>query len=256
MYYKPWIYLYILDAIVMITFLVGMANLVYFWTRGGGIGLKRKLGIWWIARAIVLNVLLQTQILKLGKLRWAMHMCIFYGFIGLLVFYWQTPLWTFLKVDFFVNGPGPAIVKAICDLSGLVLLAGICIAFVRRFIAKPEQLDTITSDAVTLIYLLLIALTGFLNEGVRYALYPQSPEAAGAFIGMPLGALLSGLGLTNAAGTAMWVIHITISFSFIAYFPFSKLAHAFAAPLNVLANASEEGDRKDLYGSLVGGHHG
>ncbi len=48
-------------------------------------------------------------------------------------------------------------------------MVGLAIAIIRRYLQRPERLDNILSDHLTLSLLLAIFLTGFLVEGARVA---------------------------------------------------------------------------------------
>ena len=248
MYYKPWVYFYVLDVLVSIIFLIGIIDMVYIWTRGKEKPLKKKINIKMIGKAFLFNVLLQTQILKLSKFRWVMHMCIFYGFMGLLLFYWQTPLFTsVIPIEFYISGKGASMNEFLNDFFGLILFIGLMMAITRRFIIKPEQLETILDDGVIVVWLFVIVITGYLLEATRFAISPYTPEMTYSFIGNAIRYLVEGYKIPEYWGTYVWVFHSTISMGFVAYIPFSKLRHIFASPLNNLINASEEAHRKDIY---------
>jgi nitrate reductase gamma subunit len=53
------------------------------------------------------------------------------------------------------------------DLGGIMLLIGVLIAFLRRYIQKPQRLDNILDDATALTFIFVIVLTGFILEGLR-----------------------------------------------------------------------------------------
>jgi len=54
------------------------------------------------------------------------------------------------------------------DLGGIMLLMGVIIALVRRYIQKPQRLDNILDDATALAFIFVIVLTGFILEGFVY----------------------------------------------------------------------------------------
>jgi len=181
-------------------------------------------------------------------------MLVFVGFLGLLL---QTSFLFFCShlvspeswlVLFFYKGNGKLFLDFWGDWFGLCMGAGVSMAFCRRFILKPQQVDTLYSDVSALFLLLLIAISGFWCEGMRIAQTELTPDMKFSFVGYPVALLLKGLHLQELT-YPWWVwVHVIASLSFIAYIPFSKMLHIFTSPAEILVNASEENLRKDIYG--------
>jgi nitrate reductase gamma subunit len=55
------------------------------------------------------------------------------------------------------------------DIGGLIALAGVILAFLRRYIQKPERLDNRREDLLALLAIILIVFSGFIVEGFRIA---------------------------------------------------------------------------------------
>src|SRR4030042_2301752 len=53
------------------------------------------------------------------------------------------------------------------DLGGVMLIAGVIIAVFRRYVQKPDRLDTIFDDATALSLIFIVVITGFIAEGLR-----------------------------------------------------------------------------------------
>ncbi|MDB9822446.1 heterodisulfide reductase-related iron-sulfur binding cluster [Deltaproteobacteria bacterium] len=159
-----------------------------------------------------------------------MHVFIMWGFIGLFVgtVLSTTDYWLihFLSGDIYL-------VYSFClEILGLMLIVGLFMALIRRYIAKVSRLNNRFQDLWILILLLACVLTGFLVEGIRLAV--QRPEWGGySFAGLVFSSLLSSKDQATALYSFMWWLHVLISFFLIAYFPFSKLFHSFAAPFNI-----------------------
>jgi nitrate reductase gamma subunit len=83
-------------------------------------------------------------------------------------------------------GPGKPFLDVWGDLWGLILLIGLTIAFMRRYVVKAVQLDTILMDNAALIFLFAICLTGFLSEAQRLAAVPYDPSMRYSFVGVLL----------------------------------------------------------------------
>ena len=120
-----------------------------------------------------------------------------------------------------------------------MLLLGLTIAIIRRFIIPAKQLETLSKDTMSLVLLMVIALSGFFCEGVRL-MYPEYASVASySFAGNILAKMFEGIGL-GLIDYKLWVwIHAIISMIFLAYIPFSKAWHIFVSPLEIVIDASE-----------------
>jgi nitrate reductase gamma subunit len=120
-----------------------------------------------ILKVFFVDVLFQVRILKDKKdfLGWIMHLCLFWGFLLLLIFHaldkyiataispgYQSTLnpWMFL-----------------INLFGLVLLLGIVLAIVRRAVTRREDIKTSGMDIYAIAILLVIVCSGFLLDGLK-----------------------------------------------------------------------------------------
>jgi len=162
----------------------------------------------------------------------SMHFMIFWGFvvmfIGTLVVMGEADFG--LKTmwgDFYLG------LSLALDLVGLLAIAGIVMAMVRRYILKPDRLDNTPDDLYVLLLILAILLTGFLLEGLRIV-STQDPWAAWTPVGLALSYLFAGAGPDGitTAHEILWWTHMALAMGFIAYLPFSKLGHIFLIPLN------------------------
>ncbi|MBI3651815.1 MAG: 4Fe-4S dicluster domain-containing protein [Acidobacteria bacterium] len=123
----------------------------------------------------------------------------------------------------------------IVDVFGVLVLIGVGIALYRRAIVKPRKL--VYTDEATLILtaIFLMALTGFLVEGWRIG---ATDEVWGKW--SPFGYLLAQASAAMLSRNAMraahfgaWWTHAVLVFGFIAWSPFTKMAHVVFAPLNI-----------------------
>lgn len=245
--------LYFLSALAVVIFVLGFLGKLFLWTQGKAPSFHEKAHVKNVIWIFFRNVILQKQIFQQSIIRWIMHMLIFVGFMGLLI---QTSSLFFCShflspessfVIFFYQGNGKLILDFWGDLFGLFMVVGLAIAFSRRFIFKSERLDTMYSDVFALLLLLVIAITGFWCEGVRIAQVEMTPALRFSFVGYPLAILLKGVHLDGLNYHSLVWVHVLVSLAFIAYIPFSKMLHIFAAPTEILINASEEALRKDIY---------
>ena len=144
-------------------------------------GVWRRLRIWRLGRRQVvwdhlgarfrrlLAALLQATVLR-RRLPGVMHALVFFGFLvlfgGTLVVFLDSDLGIKLNHGAFYLGFESLTV----DLFGGLFLLGLAIAVYRRYLLRPWFLERREpSDALLLVPLLLIALTGFALEGMRLA---------------------------------------------------------------------------------------
>lgn len=252
LYFPATAALYTLSVVTVLVLVAGILASVTLWMKGKAPSLHHRLNVPAIIRAFFLECLLQVQILRVSFVRWLMHFCIFIGFMGLFA---QTSLMammshfvppdTFIAKTFFISeteplaGAGARVLDVWGDVFGLLLLAGLCIAIVRRYIVRASQLETILKDTVSLTLLTVIALTGFLCEGLRLTDPAYAQVAAYSFVGNMLAGIFTGMGWSAASYHAWVWTHAVISLFFCAYIPFSKAWHIFVSPLEIVLDASE-----------------
>ena len=123
----------------------------------------------------------------------------------------------------------------IVDLFGALVLLGVGIAAVRRYISRPRKLVYTDEATALLIVIALICIQGFLLEGWRIAA-TNDPWAAwspfGNLVARASRSVLAAPGFT-AAHRFTWWFHLLLSFGFLAWLPFTKMMHVVTAPLNI-----------------------
>lgn len=254
-YYKPWIYFGIVQSIGLLIFIIGMADNISFYLKGKVVSLRNEKSYGAMVKVFFREVLFQRQLLQQSSLRWFMHILIFWGFIALMslsavsvlldsVIPAGSPL-----AEYLTTGQGRMYYKLVGDTGGLMILIGAGIAFIRRYIIRPDQVETIWTDTIALNTLIILVLTGFTLESMRIASLPASPEFQYSFVANTLAGLFRGIDNPAPYMTGLWTLHGTLSAALIAYIPFSKLMHIFSAPTEIVINASEERLRGDLYGN-------
>ncbi|MFO1537471.1 MAG: heterodisulfide reductase-related iron-sulfur binding cluster [Actinomycetota bacterium] len=167
-----------------------------------------------------------------------MHSFIYFGFLVLLA---ATIL---LEIDHqlpdglkFLHGKVYQGYSATADFFGLVFLAGIVWAIVRRYVQRPYRIriKSKPEDAVVLITFLVIAVTGFLVEGFRIALERQPGFEKWSFVGYGLSGLFDGFRPVHLQNwhRAMWVAHFAAFVAFLVLLPTTKLRHMVTSPMNM-----------------------
>jgi len=257
MYFEATALLYILTVFTLVVFFVGAYANIYLWRKGKAPSLHHRLLTGPIIKALILDALFQAQLFRQSAVRWLMHICIFWGFLGLLAHTTILAIMSHLVpadsslAHYIFLGPGKPFLDVWGDLWGLILLIGLLIAFARRYVVRAVQLDTILMDNAALIFLFAIALTGFLSEAERLAAAPLDPSMRYSFVGSMVASWLRSLPALMVDYSAMVWVHTLISLVFLAFIPFSKTWHAFVSPVEIALDASERTPLGESYGGAT-----
>jgi Fe-S oxidoreductase/nitrate reductase gamma subunit len=126
--------------------------------------------------------------------------------------------------------------RLILDFFGIVGLIGTTLLVYRRYIQKPKELDNQRTDAISLVLLFFVFLTGFSLSGIRNQLY-QSPWSQWApmasFMGWTLTKVFSEESNLKICFSTLWSVHFFLSLVILSYIPFSRLFHLFSSPLSI-----------------------
>lgn len=165
------------------------------------------------------------------------HLLFFWGCLGLLIATTLDVISHYIVE--FLHGSTYLGVSLMADSLAILLLVGVAMALIRRYIQRPSRLDNRPEDAIALILILVVVVTGFIVEGLRLAhpdLSPTDQAAyspggwvfAQAFEGASKGALASW-------HEGLWWFHSMLVLGAIAYvsLTFSKLSHILVSPANM-----------------------
>jgi len=131
----------------------------------GTVGVVFSSKILLLIKAFILDVLLQRRILKEDFLRWLMHMLLYGGFMLLLLMH---ALENFISAKLFSNYHSTVNpFMFLRDLFGFMVVVGIGIAILRRFIMKVPRLKTSGMDAYAIFIVVVIIFSGIFLEGVK-----------------------------------------------------------------------------------------
>ena len=121
------------------------------------------------------------------------------------------------------------------DVFGALVMVGVLLAAARRYLRRPRKLVHTDEAALILAAVFLMCLQGFLVEGWRIA---ATNDPWGAW--SPFGNLVARASLQlmsveamRAAHVFTWWFHLVTSFAFLAWLPYTKMAHVVTAPLNI-----------------------
>ena len=128
----------------------------------------------------------------------------------------------------------------VVDVFGILVLLGVVLALVRRYLQRPDRLDNKAEDLIALFLILAVVASGFIVEGFRLAAteLKTSPDwAPWSPGGYALALAFSGLSQTAllAWHQVTWWLHVLISLGAIIYVSLSwnRLWHIITATVNV-----------------------
>ncbi len=165
-----------------------------------------------------------------------MHSLIYFSFLILLA------VTTVLEINHqlpesakFLHGDVYRGYAAIGDGAGLMLLAGVVWAIVRRYVQRPYRIriKSKPEHAIILGTILAIAVTGFGAEIWRIALQGRPEFEQWAFVSYPLAGLIDDQSNLAGGHQVWWVAHVASFFVFVAILPVTMLRHIFTSPLNM-----------------------
>jgi Fe-S oxidoreductase len=139
----------------------------------------------------------------------------------------------------FLIGPTYLWFKLAMNIGGLMLIAGILLAYYRRLRGLTPNLPMGPMEHYMLLSLLTIAITGFFMDSVNTYAYRTSYMYPYDLVGYSLASLYRNLGISVAqlvpAYSAVWVFHMTLAIMSIGFIPYTKFSHIFVhGALNVL----------------------
>lgn len=175
------------------------------------------------------------------------HGLIYYGFMILLI---ATELVAIHADSPFkvYQGTTYIIISFLADLAGVAIIIGLSIAYKRRYIDKPEHLQSTKPKSEMFMYLMIFSLiiVGFLLEGLRLVgTQMPSQEAFWSPIGWFVAKVILNLDLSESSlitiykGT--WLFHMVNTMVFIASVGHTKFFHIIALPLNALVTPFRRG---------------
>ncbi|HJR24539.1 MAG TPA: heterodisulfide reductase-related iron-sulfur binding cluster [Acidimicrobiales bacterium] len=165
-----------------------------------------------------------------------MHSLIYFSFLILfavtivLEVNHQVPeSWKFLHGDVYRG------YSAVGDAAGLMLLAGLVWAIVRRYVQRPYRIriKTRPEHAVILGTMLTLGVTGFGAEVWRIAEQGRPEHEEWSFVSYPLSGLIDDMGNLAGVHQIWWATHVAAFFFFVALIPTTMLRHMFTSPLNM-----------------------
>lgn len=233
------------------------------WNRYGHLVTRDRIDSEALRRTLIDEVVLHRTLFSVSGFRWLRHTLIYWGFAAMFAL---EVVAVFLREAFPAFGwrdiwreAGHPVRLAFdfgFDLTGLMMLVGCVLALSWRVAVNgtPEQKY---SDTPTVVFLLFVALSGFMVEATRLALLAPGSDHAASFVGAGFAMVVPRIFVENAAlAEGLWLTHTLASCAFIAYVPVKRLIHSCATPMGRLMNSQKTllGMKKSvsLRGILVG----
>ena len=247
---------YVLSAVAVLVFLVGVARRIREYRRAAAEpvsrmetgDLPRRLRAWAGA------ALASAPVFDRDWLAGAWHVAVLWGFLTLLA------ATTILAVDIDIYRPlaGESFFigefylgySLVVDAMGLLFVIGVGVAAYRRHGRRLDRLrgsHTGVEDVLFLWGLLALGVGGYLVEAVRILGTGFPPFETVSFVGYAVATWLAAAGLTPTAATAaypaLWWSHALLALAFIAWIPYGKPFHMLTGALNAALRDDEAGRR-------------
>ncbi len=199
-------------------------------------------------KSLIINGLLQARTFR-EAYAGIFHGLIFFGFF-VLIFGAAVDATQFHFGLPFFHGTFYLWFSLVMEIFGLAVLVGVTLAVIRRYIQKPDLLgyrgkpDNTPDDAVVLLLIAAIIVTGFMVEALRLHVNVNVDEFTWgnwSFAGYLLSKTLTGMdfGTVLTLHKITWWVHALIAMVFIAYIPYSRLLHMITTPANLYMRSLE-----------------
>lgn len=226
-----------LDICTLVTALslaAGFSRRILAWLRGrkgdAGGELRFRLG------AVLRAVSSQKGMIR-GGMYLGMHRCLWFGMLFLFAGTVMLAVEMHSGVN-FIHGAAYLAFGLIVDLAGISVLVGLALAAYKRYVVRPDRLESGTRDALPLVLIAVVVLSGFLLKGLRivatadpWAVWSPVGFASARLLGMPFDP-----GRAQGLHRFFWFGHAALAFSLIALIPWTKLLHMLAVPLSIFAS--------------------
>lgn len=234
---------YVLAAAAIAGFAFGMARQLRRILQGRATPIPwARIGSGWRAR--LWELLSNRRVGRGDRLAGLMHLFVMWGFLTLFA----GTLIVTIEYDVFQKLLGRERgfwvgtfflgYELTLDVLGVLFLAGLALALVRRYGLRLRHLSVTPADLLLPLWLGAIGVTGFLVEGLRLAAHAAdlgyAPEWSPA--GHVVALSVQGLGLETVTAwhAYVWWFHAVIALGWIAWLPFApKVAHVLLAGVNV-----------------------
>ncbi|WP_049902480.1 heterodisulfide reductase-related iron-sulfur binding cluster [Halococcus agarilyticus] len=151
---------------------------------------------------------------------------------------------SFFVGDFYLS------YSLVMDAMGFLFVVGLGMAIYRRYVVRNERLwgeHTSLEDGLFVWTLFLLALGGYLVEGVRILATGFPEFETVSFVGWFVALVLQGAGISEGLATtiypAAWWSHSLLALGFVAWVPYAKPFHMLSSFANVVTRDEKAGVR-------------
>lgn len=222
-------------------FALGTLGRISLWLSGeekgsGPLEGKGYLGVLWLVfvRPFSIDCLFARRVFARSKVRGVMLMLVTWSFVILLLGVLTSLVNKLFRPDLLMQlGPTLALVM---DVTGGLLLVGLTVGVVKRFVFPTVHQISLPADSVVLVLFWVVVILGFVLEGLRLAPLGWSQAdvyPVGSVFGRAIAVLTPGDPLRAYAW--VYVLHGVGGFALIGYLPFSKMFHMLAAQITTFA---------------------
>lgn len=205
-------------------------------------------------RHLWLDGVLHRRLYHTDKRRWAAHLAVLVGFVGLMALSFLAAVSDHVFRPLALDPPfimawrdkDQPFLAALHETLGLVLLLGGLMMGLRRLSHREPYLPKEASDAAIVGLLLFITAQGYQLESLRLLMEQVPPEIARySYLAWPLARLVEPLRL-NWAAWHFWSfqVHVAACVALFIYWPFSKMMHVVLGPPVAAQGATEAGPRR------------
>jgi len=135
-----------------------------------------------LLKVFFLDVLLQLRILREDFLRWFMHICIYGGFMLLLLMHALDKYVTVAIWKNYYSTINPFMFLR--DLFGALVIVGVIIAICRRFVLKVPRLFSNAMDIYAILIVAVIMLSGIFLEATKMVAYSDYKRMVNEYSGL------------------------------------------------------------------------
>jgi len=240
---------YVLACGSLLCFAYGVYRRVRLWRLGRDC--QERIAWGSVAWNLLVRLLSQAMLRGGRPLASVAHLLLFSGFMVLLL---GTILIAIEHYAAMAIGRGPenplfhkgvyfAVFEVTLDAFGLALLLG-CVWFLGRRCRGRSSIAHHWSDVAVLVAFIMLAVTGYLVEGLRI-IHEQTPQPAYSFVGLVAARLIGFVGVTRHGAAAfhfaLWWLHALLALGLIAAFPFTRLLHSLAGAIHLAMRAGQLG---------------
>ena len=245
---NPWLIelFRILAVVSLLVFARGTYSRLKAWS--GGLAeageLPDNLSVLGLARLslstlITSGCLLARRSFRISSFRAVVLLAIKWSFIAFLAGCALTLLNFDVMDEGLLRGGAFVAFKAALNLAGMLFTAGVLYAIARRLLFR--NLPSGGYDYFLLFLLLAIAVTPFVMQGLRFTM-DDWPDAPYSPLGLLFARMFAGLEAETAiaAYNWFWALHAGLALFFVAYIPYSRIFHIFAAQITTAAAGKRE----------------